>query len=165
MGATNAEAREHVSRRQAVRGRRLTAGSITGSVRRFWRLAWDANLTGMSAMLAYNMLLGIIPVALLGLFIAGQVLSSTAVQQSVLNDLRQMFPGTAEHTLNSLLSQIRNSTHQHWRAGADRGAVAGHVVLGSARHRVHPDLRLPAAQVARAEALRPGDARSWCSCS
>ena len=110
MGATNAEARERVSRRQAVRSRRLTAGSITGSVRRFWRLAWDVNLTGMSAMLAYNMLLGIIPVALLGLFIAGQVLSSMEVQQSVLNDLRQVFPGTAEHTLNSLLSQIRHST-------------------------------------------------------
>jgi YihY family inner membrane protein len=110
MGATNAEHRERVSRRQHVRHRRLTAGSVTGSVRRFWRLAWDANVTGMSAMLAYNMLLGIIPVALLGLFIAGQVLSSTEVQQSVLTDLRQMFPGTAEHTLNSLLMEIRNST-------------------------------------------------------
>lgn len=79
-------------------------------MRRFWRLAWDANLTGMSAMLAYNMLLGIIPVALLGLFVAGQVLSSNEVQQSVLSDLRQMFPGTAEHTLNSLLTEIRHST-------------------------------------------------------
>ena len=28
----------------------------------------------------------------------------------MLTDLRQVFPGTAEHTLNSLLSQIRNST-------------------------------------------------------
>lgn len=110
MGATNAEHRERISRRPHVRRRRLTVTSITGSLRRFWRLAWDANVTGMSAMLAYNMLLGIIPVALLGLFVAGQVLSSTAVQQSVVNDLRQMFPGTAEHTLNSLLSQIRNST-------------------------------------------------------
>jgi len=91
MGATNAEARERISRRQAVRRRRLTAGSIVHSVRRFWQRAWDANLTGMSAMLAYNMLLGIIPVALLGLFVAGQVLSSLQVQQSVLNDLRQMY--------------------------------------------------------------------------
>ena len=79
-------------------------------MRGFWRLAWDANITGMSGMLAYNMLLGIIPVALLGLFVAGQVLSSAAVQQSVLNDLREVFPGTAEHTLNSLLNEIRNST-------------------------------------------------------
>ena len=47
-------------------------------------------------MLAYNMLLGVIPVALLGLFIAGQVLSSTAVQHSVLTDLQEVFPGAAE---------------------------------------------------------------------
>ncbi len=61
-------------------------------------------------MLAYNMLLGVIPVALLGLFIAGQVLSSTAIQHSVLNDLREVFPGTTEQTLNSLLDQITDST-------------------------------------------------------
>jgi YihY family inner membrane protein len=42
--------------------------------------------------------------------VAGQVLSSSAVQQSVLNDLREVFPGAAEHTLDSLLSQIRHST-------------------------------------------------------
>ncbi len=79
-------------------------------MRGFWRLAWDANITGLSAMLAYNMLLGVIPVALLGLFIAGQVLSSTAVQHSVLTDLQEVFPGAAENTLNSLLNEIRNST-------------------------------------------------------
>ena len=117
-------------------------------MRRFWRLAWDSNLTGMSAMLAYNMLLGIIPVALLGLFIAGQVLSSLQVQQSVLNDLRQMFPGTAEHTLNSLLSQIRNSTTSTGVLALIAALWLGVVVLGSARHRLHQDLRLPAARVA-----------------
>jgi YihY family inner membrane protein len=83
---------------------------IPGALRRFWRIAWDANLTGNAAMVAYNMLLGIIPIALLGLFVAGQVLSSTAVQHSVLNDLREVFPGTAEHTLDSLLDEIRSST-------------------------------------------------------
>jgi membrane protein len=109
MGATDTDRRERDSRRQAIRPRRLTGQAIS-AVRRFWRLAWDANITGLSAMLAYNMLLGIVPVALLGLFIAGQVLSSSAVQQTVLTDLREIFPGTAEHTLNSLLSQIRSST-------------------------------------------------------
>jgi membrane protein len=78
--------------------------------RRFWRLGWDANVTGQSAMVAYNMLLGIVPVALLGLFIAGQILSSPAAQRSVLADLREVFPGAAEHTLNSLLGQIKSST-------------------------------------------------------
>ena len=42
--------------------------------------------------------------------IAGQVLRSEAVQQSVLTDLQQVFPGTAEHTLTSLLGQIKDST-------------------------------------------------------
>jgi membrane protein len=79
-------------------------------LRRFWRIAWDANITGQSAMVAYNMLLGVIPIALLGLFIAGQVLSSHSVQQSVVVDLREIFPGTTESTLDSLLDQVANST-------------------------------------------------------
>ena len=80
------------------------------AVHRFWRIAYEANITGMASMIAYNMLLGVIPVALLGLFIAGQVLSSHAVQHSVLQDLQAVFPGTAEHTLDSLLNQVRTST-------------------------------------------------------
>jgi YihY family inner membrane protein len=64
----------------------------------------------MASMIAYNMLLGIIPVALLALFIAGQILSSHAVQHSVLQDLQEVFPGTAQHTLDSLLDQVRTST-------------------------------------------------------
>lgn len=90
-------------------GRRPQNTPIT-HLRRFWRVAWDANITGQSAMLAYNMLLGVIPIALLGLFIAGQVLSSSSVQHSVVGDLREVFPGTAETTLDSLLDQITNST-------------------------------------------------------
>jgi len=83
---------------------------VPRAVHRFWRIAYEANITGMASMIAYNMLLGVIPVALLGLFIAGQVLSSHAVQHSVLQDLQEVFPGTAEHTLDSLLNQVRTST-------------------------------------------------------
>ena len=61
-------------------------------------------------MLAYTMLLAVVPVALLGLFIAGQVLSSHAVQTSVLTDLRGIFPGAAEGTLDSLLNEVKDST-------------------------------------------------------
>ncbi|MGB9183389.1 MAG: YihY/virulence factor BrkB family protein [Solirubrobacteraceae bacterium] len=83
---------------------------VVRTLRRFWRISEDANITGQAAMIAYNMLLGVIPIALLGLFIAGQVLSSHAIEHSVANDLREVFPGTAEKTLNSLLSEITNST-------------------------------------------------------
>jgi membrane protein len=79
-------------------------------VRRFWRIAWEANITGLASMIAYNMLLGVIPIALLGLFVAGHVISSPAVEHSVVTDLREVFPGTAEHTLDSLLDEVRNST-------------------------------------------------------
>ena len=77
---------------------------------RFWQLAWHSNITGLSSMLAYNMLLGVVPVALLGLFIAGQVLSSHAIAQSVFVDLRDIFPGATTHTLNELLDQVQDST-------------------------------------------------------
>jgi len=101
---------DRVAVRTAGRRARIRGGRVTRPLRRFWRLAWDSNITGQSAMLAYNMLLGIVPVALLGLFIAGQVLKSGAVQRSVLTDLQEVFPGSTEHTLSSLLGEIKDST-------------------------------------------------------
>jgi YihY family inner membrane protein len=95
-------------------------------IRRFWRIAWDANITGMSSMLAYNMLYGVIPVALLGLFIGGHVLASNAIQQSVLRDLEEIFPGTAKGTLNTLLEHVRGST-----TGTGILALVGSLWLGS----------------------------------
>lgn len=70
----------------------------------------DANVTGSAAMVAYNLLLGVIPVALLALFIGGQILSSHSIQHSVVRDLRGIFPGADAHTLDSLLDQIQSST-------------------------------------------------------
>jgi YihY family inner membrane protein len=102
--------RAHAGRRRAHSRRESRLAAAGRAIARFWRIAYDANLTGMAAMVAYNMLLGVIPVALLGLFVAGQVLSSHAVEHSVLIDLQEVFPGTAEHTLDSLLDEVRNST-------------------------------------------------------
>jgi membrane protein len=80
----------------------------------------------MASMLAYNMLYGIIPIALLGLFIGGKVLTSEAVQGSVLRDLQQLFPGTTKSTLTDVLSQVRHST-----TGTGLLALAGSLWLGS----------------------------------
>lgn len=81
-----------------------------GAVRRFAHTAWHSNVTGLSSMLAYNMLLGVVPVALLGLFIGGHVLSSPTVMHSVEQDLRDIFPSTTKQTLDSLLRQVADST-------------------------------------------------------
>jgi membrane protein len=95
-------------------------------IRRFWRIAWDANITGMSSMLAYNLLYGTIPVALLALFIAGHVLASNSVEQSVLRDLQEIFPGTAKDTLDTLLDHIRSAT-----TGTGILALVGSLWLGA----------------------------------
>ena len=76
----------------------------------FWRKAYQDNLTGMSAMVAYNLLLSLFPLALLALFIAGRVLESSNLEQSVLEDLQSIFPSAAERTLNSALDNVRNSS-------------------------------------------------------
>ena len=80
-------------------------------VKRFVVKAYEDNITGLAAMVAYNLLLSILPLALLALFIAGQVLGSGELERSVLSDLRRLFPDTAESTLTNLLNGLeRNST-------------------------------------------------------
>jgi membrane protein len=76
----------------------------------FGHLAWNSNITGLASMLAYTMLLGVVPVALLGLFVAGHVLSSPSVMHSIEVDLQDIFPGSTHQTLQSLLKQVATST-------------------------------------------------------
>jgi YihY family inner membrane protein len=83
---------------------------VRAAVGRFFGIVLGANVTGLSSMLAYAMLLTVVPVALLGLFVAGQVLKSTQVEHSVLRDLSEIFPGATKSTLAKLLSQVRVST-------------------------------------------------------
>ena len=65
---------------------------IGGGLKRFWQKAYTDNLTGLAGMVAYNLLLSIFPVALIALFIAGQILSSPDLERSVLADLQELFP-------------------------------------------------------------------------
>jgi membrane protein len=76
-------------------------------VKRFYWKAYEDNITGLSAMVAYNLLLSILPLALLALFIAGQVLGSEHLEQSVLDDLRRLFPDAAESTITSVLDGLQ----------------------------------------------------------
>ncbi len=80
------------------------------AARAFYWKAFEDNLTGLSAMVAYNLLLSVFPLAVLALFIAGRVLGSQELEQSVLQDLRQLFPSAADATLQSALDRIRNSS-------------------------------------------------------
>jgi membrane protein len=76
----------------------------------FWRKAYQDNLTGLAGMVAYNLLLSLLPLALLALFIAGRALQSSDLQQSVLADLHRIFPDAAGQTLTDLLDKVRTSS-------------------------------------------------------
>jgi len=77
----------------------------------FWRRAYHENVTGLSAMVAYNLMLAVFPFALLVLFVFGQVLRIEGVETSVVNDLQRLFPSTEQHTLKDVLDRIeQNST-------------------------------------------------------
>jgi membrane protein len=77
-------------------------------VKAFYWKAFEDNLTGLSAMVAYNLLLSILPLALLALFVAGRVLGSADTEQSVLHDLQRLFPDAARSTLVDLLNGLQD---------------------------------------------------------
>jgi membrane protein len=76
----------------------------------FWRKAYDDNLTGMAAMVAYNLMLSVFPLALVALFVAGRILSSEDVEASVVEDLQRLFPDAADSTLLDGLRRVQDSS-------------------------------------------------------
>jgi membrane protein len=79
-------------------------------VKAFYWKAYEDNLTGLSGMVAYNMLLSLLPLALLALFIAGRVLQSHELEASVFRDLQRLFPGATENTITSTLDRVKSSS-------------------------------------------------------
>jgi membrane protein len=72
---------------------------ITRPLARFWQKAYEDGLTGLAAMVAYNLMLSIFPLALISLFVAGRVVRSPQLQASVLADAKRIFPKAADSTL------------------------------------------------------------------
>ena len=80
-------------------------------LRAFWERAYRENITGMAAMVAFNLALAVFPFVLLLLFVFGQVLDNSSIQTTVLNDLQGLFPAAEQDELNRALNRIRaNST-------------------------------------------------------
>ena len=92
----------------------------------FYAKALEDNLTGLSGMVAYNMLLSVFPLALLALFIAGRVLESGDLERSILQDLRQLFPTATDATLTRALDRVRDTS-----AGFGIVALIASVYIGS----------------------------------
>jgi YihY family inner membrane protein len=80
-------------------------------LKHFYVKAYEDNLTGLSGMVAYNLLLSVFPLALLALFIAGRVLESANLESAIFEDLQQLFPSAADHTLTRALDRVRDSSN------------------------------------------------------
>lgn len=85
-------------------------GRVWGWLKTFYVKAYEDNLTGLSGMVAYNLLLSLLPFALLALFIASRLLKSADLEASVFQDLTRLFPSVAETTITSALSRVEASS-------------------------------------------------------
>ena len=74
----------------------------------YWK-GYEDNVTGLAGMVAYNLLLSLFPLALISLFVAGNVLQSQNLEGRVVSDLQRLFPSTTEHTIDMLLRHIRDN--------------------------------------------------------
>ena len=83
---------------------------IGSGLKQFYVKAYTDNLTGLAGMVAYSLLLSVFPVALIALFVAGQVLSAPELERSVLADLQELFPSATSTTLSQALTEIRSSS-------------------------------------------------------
>ncbi len=79
-------------------------------LKRFYRKAYEDNVTGLAGMVAYNMLLAVLPLALIALFVGGQIIKSAELERSVIEDLQRIFPSAAESTLNTAVNRIQDGT-------------------------------------------------------
>jgi membrane protein len=79
-------------------------------LRVFWERAYRENITGLAAMVAYNLALAIFPFALLLLFIFGRVIENPDIEASVIRDLQSIFPAAEQDSLTSVVDRIRDSS-------------------------------------------------------
>ena len=73
----------------------------------YWK-GYEDNVTGLAGMVAYNLLLSLFPLALVALFVSGNVLQSHSLETRVVADLRRLFPSATEATMTRLLNHIRD---------------------------------------------------------
>jgi membrane protein len=79
-------------------------------LRAFWNRSYKENITGLAGMVAYNLMLAVFPFALLVLFVFGQIVNSSDIEQSVVLDLQRLFPNVEQEALKNAIERIRDSS-------------------------------------------------------
>ena len=121
--------------------RRVASAARSRWPRVFWERAYRENVTGLAAMVAFNLALAIFPFALLLLFIFGQVAENASFPASVLSDLQGFFPAAERPARPAPRPDPGHSATIG--VVADRRDLDRRVVLGRDGHRLPPDLSRP----------------------
>src|SRR5215203_3821661 len=79
-------------------------------LRALWNRAYKENITGLSGMVAYNLMLAVFPFALLVLFIFGQIVDSADIEHSVVLDIQRLFPNVEQEALQHAIDRVRASS-------------------------------------------------------
>src|SRR4051794_3353632 len=74
------------------------SASIAAALKRFWTKAYGDGVTGLAGMVAYNLLLSLLPLTLTALFVFGKVVRSPDVQASVIRDVHRILPSVQGHS-------------------------------------------------------------------
>ncbi len=94
----------------AETGSSVSAHGSVRLLRVLWERAYRENVTGLAAMVAYNLALALFPFALLLLFVFGQVIQNPDVEATVLRDLQSIFPAAEQDSLTSVVDRVRDSS-------------------------------------------------------
>lgn len=68
------------------------------------------DVTGLAAMVAYNLATSLIPFSILALWISGHLLDSASVEQAVVHDLTSLFPSSQDGTLRTFFANVQTGT-------------------------------------------------------
>lgn len=92
------------------RGTLHKSARLRHGLSRFWRKAYEDGLTGLAGMVAYNLLLSLLPLTLVAMFLYGTLVQSDGAQESVIADLQRVLPNVSEATVDRLLADIQESS-------------------------------------------------------
>jgi membrane protein len=90
--------------------RQSAAPSHAEWLKAFWNRAYKENITGLSGMVAYNLMLAVFPFALLVLFIFGHLVDSPDIERSVTLDIQRLFPNIEQEALTDAIDRVRSSS-------------------------------------------------------
>jgi YihY family inner membrane protein len=83
---------------------------MLAALKRFYVKAYEDGITGLAGMVAYNLVLSLLPLTLLILFVAGRLLRTPSIEMAMIDDLHSLLPGTQDANLTGLFNGIRQSS-------------------------------------------------------